>query len=57
MVVLQIIRFRLQKSYVDFLRELRIKLGSNYLITAAVGADPSLIGTSYTVADLNRFAF
>lgn len=34
-----------------------MKLGNQFLITAAVGADPTLIGTSYIVADLNRSEF
>lgn len=41
-------------TYITFLRELRARFGTSKLITVAVGADPSMIGTSYNVPAMNQ---
>lgn len=43
-----------QYNFINFLGLLRRRLGQRYLITAAVGADVGLIGTSYHVTALNH---
>lgn len=42
-------------NFVSFLRELRTKLGSTMVITAAVGAGVDLIGSSYDVEGMNQY--
>lgn len=42
-------------NIVIFLRELRARLGNNKIISAAVGADLSLIGTAYDVKGMNQY--
>lgn len=45
----------MQVTYIDFLRELRLRFGTRLLITAAVGADDYLVGVSYNVPAMNLY--
>lgn len=42
-------------NYITFLKELREKFGKNLLITAAVGATPAHIQSSYDVWNMNMY--
>lgn len=45
----------MQFTYIDFLRELRARFGTRLLMTVAVGADNTYIGTSYNVPAMNQY--